>query len=259
MLAYSYTYGDLEYFLLILVRVTAFVYVCPFFSQSGVPQRVKAGFSICLSLLLYATVDRAPIVYDTLIGYTVLIFKEAAVGIILGFAAVMCNAIMGFAGHIVDMQTGLSMVSMMDPASRQSVTITGALYTQVLMVMLLISGMYQYILQAIADSYQLIPVAGAVIHSDLLAQTAIRFLSNYIIIGFRITLPVFIITFVMNIILGVLAKVSPQLNMFAVGIQIKILVGMSIMFLTCGMLAGASNFIFVQTKNLMQEFVQALH
>ena len=59
-------------------------------------------------------------------------------------------------------------------------------------------------------------------------------------------------------ILGVLAKVSPQMNMFSVGIQLKILVGLSVMFLTTGMLTGVADFVFTEMKKLMVSFVGAI-
>jgi flagellar biosynthetic protein FliR len=62
----------------------------------------------------------------------------------------------------------------------------------------------------------------------------------------------------MNIVLGILAKVSPQLNMFAVGMQLKILVGLGILFLTSSMLSVASDFVFDQMKILIQEFAYGL-
>ena len=58
--------------------------------------------------------------------------------------------------------------------------------------------------------------------------------------------------------LGILAKVSPQMNMFSVGIQIKIIVGLIVMVITIGMLGDASNFIFINMKELMQKFVYGM-
>ena len=78
------------------------------------------------------------------------------------------------------------------------------------------------------------------------------------VIGFRICLPVFVVTFILNMVLGILAKVSPQLNMFAVGIELKILVGLSVMYLTCSMLSGAADFIFQNMKKLMQAFAEGM-
>ena len=63
---------------------------------------------------------------------------------------------------------------------------------------------------------------------------------------------------ILNAVLGVLAKVSPQLNMFAVGIQMKVLVGISILFLSTAMLPGAADFIYTQMKKTIVTFVEAM-
>ena len=77
MLDISFTYADLEYFLLILVRISCFVHVAPFFSMSNVPRRIKIGFSIFFSYLLYQMLDQNEVVYNTLLGYAVIVMKEA--------------------------------------------------------------------------------------------------------------------------------------------------------------------------------------
>ena len=258
MLDYSFSYGDLEIFLLILVRITSFVYVAPFFGGRQSPNLVKIGFSLLFTILLYGAVPFNPPDYDTIAGYTVIVLKEVMAGFLIGFAVQICEMIAAFAGTVVDMQIGLSMVSIFDNNTNQQVTITGSLYSQYLTVVLILSGMYQYILRALADSFILIPINGAVINSDRLLASILGFMRDYIVIGFRICLPIFIITFITNVILGVLAKVSPQMNMFAVGIQIKIIIGLLIMFVTVSMLNDASNFVFINMKELMEEFVYSL-
>ncbi len=83
-------------------------------------------------------------------------------------------------------------------------------------------------------------------------------MTDFVVIGFRICLPVFVVMILLNAILGVLAKVSPQLNMFAVGIQLKILVGIGVLFLTMTMLPDAAGFVFDQMKKVMVSFVEAM-
>ena len=150
------------------------------------------------------------------------------------------------------------MVTLMDPASREQTSITGVVYQNVLMLMLIVSGMYRYILGALADSFLLIPVNGAVFRGENLVAVMTRFVGDYISIGFRICLPVFCVILLLNVILGVLAKVSPQMNMFAVGIQLKIIVGLCVLFLTTGMLSDASGFIFTEIKELTVSFVEGM-
>ncbi len=258
MLDYSFSYGDLEIFLLILVRVASFIFVCPFFGGRQTPNIVKIGFSLLLSIMLYGAVPYVAPDYNTIIGYTVIVLKEVMVGFLIGFSVQLCELIAAFAGTVVDMQIGLSMVNIFDPNTNEQVTITGSLYSQVLTIMLIITGMYRFILNALADTFKVIPINGAVINADRFLETIIGFMRDYVVIGFRICLPIFIITFITNMVLGILAKVSPQMNMFAVGIQIKIIIGLLIMFVTVSMLSDATNFIFINMKELMQNFVYSM-
>ena len=153
------------------------------------------------------------------------------------------------------METGLSMVTLIDPTTRESTSITGVYYQYVVMLLLIVSGMYRYLFGALADTFILVPVNGTIFKMDSLLASMVKFLADYIIIGFRICLPIFCVTLMLNAILGVLAKVSPQMNMFAVGIQLKILVGLSVLFLTTSMLPDAANFIFQRMKESIAAIV----
>ncbi|MBQ8822642.1 MAG: flagellar biosynthetic protein FliR [Lachnospiraceae bacterium] len=256
MLQLSFSLFDLEYFLLILVRVSCFVFVAPFFSLKNAPGQVRIGLSVFTSLLIYEVITPAeiPVTYNTVTGYAVIVMKEAIVGLVLGFGATLCSYIVNFAGSVIDMETGLAMATIFDPSTNQSTSITGGFYQYVVTMMLIATGMYRYLLGAIADSFTLIPVNGAVFRQESLLGTMISFMGEYIVIGFRICLPVFCVMMLLNAILGVLAKVSPQMNMFAVGIQLKIVVGLSVMFFTVSMLPGASDFIFQQMKKMISAF-----
>ena len=256
MINYSFSVYDLEYFLLILVRVACFVYTAPFFSLRNTPSRVRIAISFFTSVLLYqALTPGEGVVYNTITEYTVIVMKEAIVGLLIGFAANICTTIVNFAGSIADMETGLSMVTLMDPTSRESTSITGVLYQYVLMLMMIGTGMYRYLFGALADTFILIPVNGAVFHSESLMNSMIRFLGNYVIIGFRIVLPIFCSILLLNAVLGILAKVAPQVNMFAVGMQLKILVGLSVLFFTAGMLPGIADLIFDEMQEMIESFV----
>ena len=258
MINYTFTYGDLEYFFFFFIRVISFMFVAPFFSMSNMPRRIRIGFSFFVALLLYQSVPRQSIVYDTLIGYSVIVMKEVLTGLLIGFAANLCASIVSFAGHIVDMEMGLSMASMFDPTTKETSTITGIYYNYMVLLMLMISGMHRYLIQALAETYTLIPVNGAVIRTDTLLAAMLEFMANYIIIGFRICLPIFAVMTILNAVLGILAKVSPQLNMFVVGIQMKVLVGLSILFLSTSMLPGAADFIYDQMKRMVVTFTEAI-
>ncbi len=259
MVNVSFSIYDLEYFLLILVRVSCFVFIAPFFSMNHTPRRVRIALSIFIALLLYQAVTPADaIIYETVMDYALIVMKEAVAGLLIGFGANICMSILNFAGSIADMETGLSMVTLMDPTNMSMTSVTGVLYQYAFTLMLIASGMYRYLLGALADTFVLIPIGGIVFHGDAVLQVLIQFLSDYVIIGFRIVLPIFCVILLLNAVLGVMAKVSPQMNMFSVGLQLKILVGLSVLLFSVGMMPAAADFIFREMQTMIESFVRAI-
>ena len=259
MVDLSFSFYDLEYFLLIFTRVSCFVFIAPFFSMNSVPARIRIGISFFTAMLLYQALSPADIiVYGTVMEYALIVMKEAITGLLIGFSATMCTSIVNFAGSVADMETGLSMVTLLDPTTRENTSITGVFFQYVLMLMMIATGMYRYLFGALADTFTLIPVNGAVFHSDRLLNSMLLFLGEYILIGFRIVLPVFCVILLLNAVLGILAKVAPQMNMFSVGIQLKILTGLGVLFFTAGLLPGTADFIFEKMKEMMIAFVGAM-
>ena len=259
MVDLSFSIYDLEYFLLIFTRVSCFVFIAPFFSMNSVPARIRIGISFFTAMLLYQALSPADIiVYGTVMEYALIVMKEAITGLLIGFSATMCTSIVNFAGSVADMETGLSMVTLLDPTTRENTSITGVFFQYVLMLMMIATGMYRYLFGALADTFTLMPVNGAVFHSDRLLNSMLLFLGEYILIGFRIVLPVFCVILLLNAVLGILAKVAPQMNMFSVGIQLKILTGLGVLFFTAGLLPGTADFIFEKMKEMMIAFVGAM-
>lgn len=259
MIDYSFSVANLEFFLLIVVRISLFVYAAPFFSQRGIPRQVKIGFSVFFAALLYGVLpDKSIPVYNSIWGYAVLVLREAMVGVLLGFSAVICTTVVLFAGRIIDMETGLSMANLVDPTTNTSESITGVLLEYAVTLLLIISGMYEYIIRAMAEAYELIPVGKAVFDGEKMLQALIGFLGEYMSIGFRICLPIFAVMLLLNAILGIMTKVAPQLNMFAVGMQMKVLVGILSLFLMVGMLPKVSDMVFFEVRKMMATFVEIM-
>ncbi len=259
MIDYTIDMYNLEYMLCILVRISMFVYVAPFFSQRGVPRMVKVALSLFLTGIIYSIQgDHEPLVYETVYGYAVIVLKEALTGAVIGYSASICNTIVDFAGRIMDMETGLSMSNLMDPTTGQTGSMSGVLYQYSVTLMLIISGMHRYLISALAETFTLIPVNGAIFNTDKLLESVISFAEDYIMIGFRICLPVFAAMLLLNAVLGIMTKVAPQMNMFAVGMQLKVLVGICILFFTASLMPNVSSFIYTELKTMMVKFVSTM-
>ncbi|MBE5940509.1 MAG: flagellar biosynthetic protein FliR [Lachnospiraceae bacterium] len=244
------TQEQLEYFLLILVRMASFASIAPFFGHANVPARYKVGLAACLSLMIYTLIGSQPLEYATVWDYGRFVIIEAIAGMLIGLSANLCVMIISFAGRIIDMEIGLSMNTLYDPTTRQEMSVSGNFYYYGVLFLMLVSNMHYFLLSAMIDSYSLIPIGGAVFNESL-QDIFVGFLTEYFIIGFRICLPVFAVAVLMNCIMGIMTKVAPQIHMFSVGLQLKVLAGLLVIFVTIPLLPVISEFIF----NVMQRMV----
>ena len=258
MINYTFSLLTFEYYLLVLVRIASFVAVAPFFGLSSVPTRVKAGFSAVVAILI-AQAMPGQVTYDGMLEYGIIVAKEALTGLFIGMAANCCTYIIGFAGQLMDMQIGLSMAQEYNPLTRTQESVTGNLYYYSIMLLLLISDLYHYIIKAIADTYTLIPVNTQVFQWEYLVNGMVRFITDMLVIGFRITLPVFACCMIMNCILGIMAKVAPQMNMFSVGIQLKIFAGFAVLIVTVFLLPRAATLIGDEIKMMLRVMVKGMY
>ena len=87
----------------------------------------------------------------------------------------------------------------------------------------------------------------------------VRFITDMLVIGFRITLPVFACCMIMNCILGIMAKVAPQMNMFSVGIQLKIFAGFAVLIVTVFLLPRAATLIGDEIKTMLRVMVKGMY
>lgn len=248
----AFTIENFEFFLLILVRISGFIFAAPFFGLSNVPRRVKAGLSVFIAIVLFESMEKTPLEYTGVIGYAGMAITELMIGVIMGFMMNCCVYILSFSGQIIDMEIGFAMVNVMNPMANMPTTVTGNLYTYFVMLLLLASDLYRYILKAMLDAFTFIPVGQAVFRISIY-NVMVTFIKDYFIIGFRIVLPVFAATLVVNVVLGVLAKVAPQMNMFVIGMQLKVFVGLVLLTLAARYMPTVADMIYEEMKVMANE------
>ena len=243
---------QIEFILAILVRISGFIFTAPFFNLKNVPFRVKVGFSAALALILFNVLPYEPLVYDGVTGLTLLLVSETVVGLILGFMASICYQILQFAGQLLDMEIGFSMVNEIDPVTSAQVTVSGNFYSYAVMLMMMITYMHHFLLDALIDSYAIAPV-GRVFINPSIYSVATTFLGDYFILAFRIVLPIFGSMLLVNTVLAILAKVAPQMSMFVIGIQLKVIVGLVVMLVVIELIPGISEMIFDKMLEVMRD------
>ncbi len=247
----------LEFFLLILVRISGFMVAAPVFSLRNVPMRVKTLLAIAIAFVVFHVVPYQEVAYSTTIEYATVVVTEMLAGVIMGFMANVAYYILSFAGQIIDQEIGFSMVNQYDPITSTQVTITGNLYTYAVMLMLVITDMHHYLIRALTDSFQVLPVGSVVIDFNLY-EVMQRFVVDYFVIGFRIVLPIFASLLVVNTILAILARVAPQMNMFVIGMQLKVFVGLLVLVLMVMMITGVADLLFREMISMIRDTIPHL-
>lgn len=257
MITYNIALDQFELFILILMRMASFVFAAPFFNTANTPKRLRVGLAFFLSIIVYTLHPDMNVEYNGLIEYAGLVVIESVVGILLGAMASFCVQIIQFAGKLVDMDIGISMAQIMDPTTKVQVGIMGNFYYYMLMLLLIVSGLHQYLVAAIIETYNVIPIGGVKFGMSVYT-TVLNFVSDYFVIGFRIELPIFAATLLLNCILAIIARVAPQMNMFVVGMQLKIFVGIFVILFTIVMLPSVSNFIYNEIQTVMASLVRGM-
>ena len=136
-------------------------------------------------------------------------------------------------------------------------TISATFLTAVFMLMFIASDMHYFLIDAVVDSYKVIPIGEGIVSPNLY-KIFVQYVIDYFVIGFRIILPVFACILVINVILGILARIAPQMNMFVFGMQLKVFAGLSLIFILMNFLPGITDFLFNEMQTLTKLFMLSL-
>ena len=157
----QFTIDYLEYFILVFIRIASMMVTAPFFNSNNFPRLTKMGLSFFFSLVAVGLMDFTGLSYDGILGFSALVLQEGITGAIIGLASGLCLYILNFCGNMIDMEIGFSMAMELDPATNVQSTITSTLFSQLFLALFVISDMHYFIIDAIYDSYKLLPIGGA--------------------------------------------------------------------------------------------------
>ena len=223
---------DPEYLLrvfLVFVRIGGVLVAAPFFSHRSVPVRVKVFFAVLLAYSLVGlTAGSLPAGATAPVGLVVAVAVEALTGLALGFAAQFIFWAVQFAGEVAGFQVGLSLAQAYDPMTGASSNPLGNLLTlSFLLVFLLLDGHHQ-ILRALVASFEVVPLAGA--HLEASGPLLLDGMGALFIAAIRLAAPFMVTVFLIDVALGVFARLVPQADLFSIGLPLKLLVGLGLTY-----------------------------
>ncbi|PLR87455.1 flagellar biosynthetic protein FliR [Bacillus sp. V33-4] len=239
-------------FLLIFVRVTSFFLLMPLFSYRTIPTSHKIGLGFFLAWIMFYTVE-AP-TFEINGAFYLLIIKEALVGLVLGFIAYLILSAVQIAGGLIDFQMGFAIANVIDPQTGAQSPLMGQyLYTISLLLLLAVNG-HHLLLDGIFYSYQFIPIDQAWIPfgDENIAEFVTRSFNSMFVIAFQMSIPVVACLFLVDVALGIVARTVPQLNVFVVGLPLKIGVGLIVLIIVMGVLMLSVSQLFEMMLTTMR-------
>jgi flagellar biosynthesis protein FliR len=213
---------EFEKLLLLIMRVGGILVAAPIFSHRSVPNLIKIGLIILLSLILLPTIRAMEIkLPPDLLGLSTVLVKEVAAGLAIGFTAQLLFIGVQFAGDLIGLQMGFGIVNVMDPNSEAQVPLIGQ-YQSILATLIFLSlNGHHLVLMAISNSLHAIPL-GQVNFTGMSADIIIRGGVNTLAQGIKLGAPCIVTLFLLDVAMGVIARTVPQMNIFIVGFPLKI-------------------------------------
>ena len=232
MLNIGISVGQLEYFLLVLIRMSGLFILSPIFGRRNVPTVFKIGFSLFLTIILINTLEVPELgLFNNIFMYVVYIVKELVVGMIIGYVTYVIMSALYLAGQLIDMQVGFGMVNVIDPMTNIQIPLTSNFYYMYTILIFLTMNGHHMLIQALFESFEMIPVEQVTFNTGLMENIAL-IMKDMFLIAVRIASPIIAAIFVVDVILGVLSRTMPEMNVFMLGMPIKIIVGLLVIAIT---------------------------
>jgi flagellar biosynthetic protein FliR len=207
-----------------------------------------------ISLLLFpALAPYTPKVTFNLTGFGLLLVNEVLLGAMIGLVTQMVFAAVNMSGTVIGYQMGFAAANIFDPQTTQQLSLTSQFFNVLALMAFLAMDMHHFFLRAIVESYALIP-PGPLDFSQDTIQELMRQASHMFALGIKFSAPVLALLLLANMVLGILARVFPQLNVFMLSFPLNI----GIAFLVIGLTLGATFYILRREFDTMNDNILIL-
>jgi flagellar biosynthesis protein FliR len=206
---------------LVMVRLSGLMVFGPIFSSPAIAPRIKAGFVFAMTVLLAPVVAAVPGARAVLDARALL--GELGVGLVFGLSLMLLNEALSFAGTLLGLQFSFSLVNLLDPNSMIETAVLGQMLGWLGILVIIGSGLDRSMLAAMVRSFSAVPVGQAVIEAKTGAALAMM-ASGIFLAGLQLAAPVMAAAMAVEITIGLVARLSPQLPAMVISVPVKTLV-----------------------------------
>jgi flagellar biosynthetic protein FliR len=222
-----FTLPQIMSFIVVLFRVSGIMIFAPFYSNGAFPSQIRVVFPLVLAVTLAPMVPQGQFAESMDLSQGIIaVLGELLVGMIIGLTASFIFGALQLAGQIIGFQLGLSMVNVIDPQSQVENSVISILHNFIGIMLFLLMNGHHWFIQAVGDSLQYLPAGGVHLRGPLVDEM-VHLSGQMFVSGFRIAGPVIAITVIADVILGMIGRAAPQINILIVGMPAKTLIGLA--------------------------------
>jgi flagellar biosynthetic protein FliR len=221
-------------FVLVLARTGTLVMTAPIFGSQAVPRRVRALLAVALSLLVTPVFlsETVPAV-DNLIAIGRLLVNEALVGLLLGLGITILFSGIQVAGQIVSQLSGLSLADVFNPTFEEDVSVFSQLYYFLTLAVFVAVGGHRLVVEALLDTFAAAPPGHAALGNGYV-EVLVSIVTQSFVLGIRAAAPLLVALLLSNLVLGLISRTLPQINVIAVGFSVNALLALGALALSIG-------------------------
>lgn len=226
-------------FLLVLGRISGFFAVLPIFSWQSVPVRIRAGLALLVTIFFAAIVPPPAAGAMHWMQASVLMVRELLLGLGLGLAVHLVFLAVQQAGCLIEREMGLAMAEIIDPTTGEETEPMGVFFQTTFALFFLAAGGHRLMLLLIAESYRVVPTANLP-DPAVLAEGLVQAGSTMLLLALQIASPVIAASLILSVILAVLSRVLPEMNILMESLPLKVGVGLFMAAAIVPLLSGVT-------------------
>jgi flagellar biosynthetic protein FliR len=207
------------------LRVLAVFASAPIFSSRSVPMRTKIGLAFVIAVCMQPALPEPPMVSLTSSEALGAVIQQISIGVAIGLAVRIVFAAMEMAGEIIGLQMGLNFAGFFDPTTNSQASTVGRFFGNMAMLLFIVMNGHLLLIQAVAASFQTFPVGDGML--EAVRSMRLHQLGAVIFYyGLWIALPMIGLLLFVNVVMGIISRIAPQMNVFAIGFPLTLSVGL---------------------------------
>ncbi len=221
---------DLSIFILVFCRIGGMIFFNPLLSRRNLPSQFKIALVLGITVLATPLLSTNEVQILTEFAFLWSMVTELFLGFCFGFVFQMFYYMIFAAGDIIDLGFGLSMAKAFDPGTNIQISMSGNIFQLVFVVYFFVTNSYLVMIRLMVSSFNLVTLGNVTIDGNI-AQFMFTVFSSAFLLVIQLALPYVTSSFTLEVSMGILMKIIPQINVFAINFQFKILLGITLLFI----------------------------